>query len=110
MERERNILKELLLKQLKKAAPISDKIIKSLKCPRYSSGKIIKYGDIPLFFLCLDEKSVTENCSDNQMSFSLVVLESREIGFYCKNYQCIKSSLHNQDENNIFAKKIKHEK
>lgn len=44
-------LRSLLLKQLKKSRPLSDKIIKDLANPRYTSGRLMKFGDIPLHVL-----------------------------------------------------------
>lgn len=50
-------LKHLLLEQLKKSRPLSDKIIKDLANPRYTSGKLMKFGDIPLHVLEMKPKN-----------------------------------------------------
>lgn len=44
-------LKKVLLQQLAKTRELSDKIISTLKNPRYSSGRLIKFGDRPLHVL-----------------------------------------------------------
>lgn len=44
-------LKEILLKQLSETRELSGKIISNLKNPRYSSGRLIKFGDRPLHVL-----------------------------------------------------------
>ena len=44
-------LEEMLIKQMAVSQPVSDKVVKTLKHPRYTSGKLIKYGDIILHVL-----------------------------------------------------------
>lgn len=44
-------LKTILLRQVKKSRPLSDKLINDLPNPRYFNGRLMKYGDIPLHVL-----------------------------------------------------------
>ena len=106
MEEIDKTLKELLLKQVEISRPLSDKIIKDLKNPRFSSGKLIKYGDIPLHLLETkavnsndvdivfvgdeDKRRAILNPKDSNIflnkTLSMIVLEESEIDYYCKNY------------------------
>jgi hypothetical protein len=87
MPKINNNLKKLLINQAILSEPLSDKIIKSLETPRYSSGKLMRYGDIPLHFLEL-ETTCDNNTNDK---INLIVLEESEIDFYCKKYKHIES-------------------
>lgn len=106
MEEKDKVLKKFLLKQVELSRPLSSKLIKDLKNPRFSSGKIIKYGDIPLQLLEIkavnsndvdivfvgdeDKRRAILSPKDSEKIFnttlSLIVLEESEIDYYCKNY------------------------
>ena len=96
-------LKKMLIKQIAISRPLSDKLIKDLENPRYSSGKLMKFGDIPLHVfqispideseveIILDSKTCTAHYralkeTTKGMKVTMILLEQSEIDFYCKNY------------------------
>jgi len=103
MEEKDKCLEKMLIRQVAISRPLSDKLIKDLENPRYSSGKLMKYGDIPLHILqispvveseveiILDSKTCTAHYRPKKeatkgVKVTMVLLEQSEIDFYCKNY------------------------
>lgn len=94
-------LKAMLIKQVYINEPLSDKLIKDLPNPRYSSGKLMKFGDIPLHIIeVVADSSEVEITVDTvniahykflvkepqKTGIKTILLEQSEIDHYCKNY------------------------
>ena len=81
----KNILKEKLNESLEKATPLSDKVIKYLKNPYYTSGKKMKYGDL---FVSALVKSKT---IDNTSTITMVIFHESEIEEVARKYDYIEN-------------------
>lgn len=94
-------LKELIEEQVKNARPLSDKIIKNLQNARYSSGRMIKWGDIFFFLLSMETSQYNLINEKESYVFKIVVFNLEEIDEVCRNYEYVKG-----ERDTIFVKKI----
>jgi hypothetical protein len=91
-------LKNCLIQQLSESRPLSAEILEFIENPKYSSGKEIKEGDIPIHFLrvyfenhpidlnkkLIDVRKAFKNKKISKLE--MVLLEQSEIDFYSKEY------------------------
>ena len=75
-------LEELLLEQYEHRDVVSDKTIKRLFVPRFTSGKLIKYGDMALVI----NEILNTLPSEIKIDVRTISLELSEIDLYCRNY------------------------
>jgi len=94
-------LKTFLLEQASENRPLSEEILEFIQNPKYSSGKEMKAGDIPVHFLrayfenppidlnkkLIDVRRTFKN--KKIIKLEMILLEKSEIDFYSREYKFV---------------------